>query len=231
MLGTIVNSIAIIVGGTIGTFLKVGIPERFKNIVMQGVALSVMIIGISSGLQFNNLMVVIVSLVIGGIIGEALNIEEYLNKFGDTLQKKLSKDNSSTISKGFVTASLVYCIGAMAIVGALKDGLSGDHSILFAKSVLDGISSIIFASTFGIGVVFSAVSVFIYQGSISLGASFLQGLLTKAVVDDMTAVGGVLIFAISLNMLEIKNIKVGNLLPTIFIPIFYQILLNIIKGF
>lgn len=119
----------------------------------------------------------------------------------------------------------------MAIVGALKDGLSGDHSILFAKSVLDGISSIIFASTFGIGVVFSAVSVFLYQGSISLGASFLQGLLTKAVVDDMTAVGGVLIFAISLNMLEIKNIKVGNLLPTIFIPIFYQILLNIIKGF
>jgi hypothetical protein len=231
MLGTVVNSIAIIVGGTIGTFLKVGIPERFKNIVMQGVALSVMIIGISSGLQFNNLMVVIVSLVIGGIIGEALNIEEYLNKFGDTLQKKLSKDNSSTISKGFVTASLVYCIGAMAIVGALKDGLSGDHSILFAKSVLDGISSIIFASTFGIGVVFSAVSVFIYQGSISLGASFLQGLLTKAVVDDMTAVGGVLIFAISLNMLEIKNIKVGNLLPAIFIPIFYQILLNIIKGF
>jgi hypothetical protein len=231
MLGTVVNSIAIIVGGTIGTFLKVGIPERFKNIVMQGVALSVMIIGISSGLQFNNLMVVIVSLVIGGIIGEALNIEEYLNKFGDTLQKKLSKDNSSTISKGFVTASLVYCIGAMAIVGALKDGLSGDHSILFAKSVLDGISSIIFASTFGIGVVFSAVSVFLYQGSISLGASFLQGLLTKAVVDDMTAVGGVLIFAISLNMLEIKNIKVGNLLPAIFIPIFYQILLNIIKGF
>ncbi|ABY95364.1 MULTISPECIES: DUF554 domain-containing protein [Thermoanaerobacter] len=231
MLGTIVNSIAIIVGGTIGTLLKVGIPERFKNIVMQGVALSVMIIGISSGLQFNNLMVVIVSLVIGGIIGEALNIEEYLNKLGDTFQKKLSKDNSSTISKGFVTASLVYCIGAMAIVGALKDGLSGDHSILFAKSVLDGISSIIFASTFGLGVVFSAISVFLYQGSISLGASFLQGLLTKPVIDDMTAVGGVLIFAISLNMLEIKNIKVGNLLPAIFIPIFYQILLNIIKGF
>ncbi|KHO61091.1 MULTISPECIES: DUF554 domain-containing protein [Thermoanaerobacter] len=229
MLGTVVNSIAIIVGGAIGTFLKVGIPERFKNIVMQGVALSVMIIGISSGLQFNNLMVVIVSLVIGGIIGEALNIEEYLNKFGNTLQKKLSKDNSSTISKGFVTASLVYCIGAMAIVGALKDGLSGDHSILFAKSVLDGISSIIFASTFGIGVVFSAISVFLYQGSISLGASFLQELLIKPVIDDMTAVGGILIFAISLNMLEIKNIKVGNLLPAIFIPIFYHILLNIIK--
>ncbi|HHW57407.1 MAG TPA: DUF554 domain-containing protein [Clostridia bacterium] len=231
MLGTVVNSIAIIVGGTIGTFLKVGIPERFKNIVMQGVALSVLIIGISSGLQFNNLMVVIISLVIGGVIGEALNIEGYLNKLGDTLQRKLSKDNSSTISKGFVTASLVYCIGAMAIVGALKDGLSEDHSILFAKSVLDGISSIIFASTFGIGVVFSAISVFLYQGSISLGASFLQGLLTKPVIDDMTAVGGVLIFAISLNMLEIKNIKVGNLLPAIFIPIFYQILLNMIKGF
>ncbi|MGH2332066.1 DUF554 domain-containing protein [Thermoanaerobacter mathranii] len=231
MVGTIVNSIAIIVGGTIGTLLKVGIPDRFKNIVMQGVALSVMIIGISNGLQFSNLMVVIISLVIGGIVGEALNIEEHLNKLGDVLQKKLSKDKSSTISKGFVTASLVYCIGAMAIIGALKDGLSGDHSILFAKSVLDGISSIIFASTFGIGVTFSAVSVFLYQGSISLGASFLQGLLTKTVINDMTAVGGILIFAISLNMLEIKNIKVGNLLPAIFIPIFYQFLLNIIKRF
>lgn len=230
MLGTIVNSIAIIIGGIIGTLVKVGISDRFKNIVMQGVALSVMIIGISNGLQFNNLMIVIVSLVIGGIIGEALNIEGYLNKLGDVLQKKLSKDNSSTISKGFVTASLVYCIGAMAIIGALKDGLSGDHSVLFAKSILDGISSIIFASTFGIGVAFSAISVFLYQGFISVGASFLQGLLTKAVVDDMTAVGGVLIFAIALNMLDIKNIKVGNLLPAIFIPIFYEILLNIIKG-
>ncbi|ERM92762.1 membrane protein [Caldanaerobacter subterraneus subsp. yonseiensis KB-1] len=229
MLGTIVNSIAIIVGGTIGTLLKVGIPDRFKNIVMQGVALSVAIIGISSGLQFNNLMLVIVSLVIGGVIGEALDIEGYLNRLGDTLQRKLSKDNGSTISKGFVTASLVYCVGAMAIVGSLKEGLSGDHSILFAKSVLDGISSIIFASTFGVGVIFSAISVFLYQGSITLGASFLQELLIKPVIDDMTAVGGILIFAISLNMLEIKSIKVGNLLPSIFIPIFYQLILNLIR--
>ncbi|KKC30334.1 DUF554 domain-containing protein [Caldanaerobacter subterraneus] len=229
MLGTIVNSIAIIVGGTIGTLLKVGIPDRFKNIVMQGVALSVAIIGISSGLQFNNLMLVIMSLVIGGVIGEALDIEGYLNRLGDTLQRKLSKDNGSTISKGFVTASLVYCVGAMAIVGSLKEGLSGDHSILFAKSVLDGISSIIFASTFGVGVIFSAISVFLYQGSITVGASFLQGLLIKPVIDDMTAVGGVLIFAISLNMLEIKSIKVANLLPSIFIPIFYQLILNIVK--
>lgn len=229
MLGTIVNSIAIIVGGTIGTLLKVGIPDRFKNIVMQGVALSVAIIGISSGLQFNNLMLVIMSLVIGGVIGEALDIEGYLNRLGDTLQRKLSKDNGSTISKGFVTASLVYCVGAMAIVGSLKEGLSGDHSILFAKSVLDGISSIIFASTFGVGVIFSAVSVFLYQGFITVGASFLQGLLVKPVIDDMTAVGGILIFAISLNMLEIKSIKVGNLLPSIFIPIFYQLILNLIR--
>ncbi|MEQ2130455.1 DUF554 domain-containing protein [Caldanaerobacter subterraneus KAk] len=229
MLGTIVNSIAIIVGGTIGTLLKVGIPDRFKNIVMQGVALSVAIIGISSGLQFNNLMLVIMSLVIGGVIGEALDIEGYLNRLGDTLQRKLSKDNGSTISKGFVTASLVYCVGAMAIVGSLKEGLSGDHNILFAKSVLDGISSIIFASTFGVGVIFSAISVFLYQGFITVGASFLQGLLIKPVIDDMTAVGGILIFAISLNMLEIKSIKVGNLLPSIFIPIFYQLILNLIR--
>jgi uncharacterized membrane protein YqgA involved in biofilm formation len=229
MLGTIVNSIAIIVGGTIGTLLKVGIPERFKNIVMQGVALSVAIIGISSGLQFNNLMVVIVSLVVGGVIGEAIDIDGYLDKLGKALEKRFSKNGASTISKGFVTASLIYCVGAMAIVGSLKEGLSGDHSILFAKSMLDGISSVIFASTFGVGVVFSAFSVFLYQGFITVGASFLQGVLVKSVIDDMTAIGGILIFAIALNMLEIKNIKVGNLLPSIFIPIFYQFILNFIK--
>lgn len=229
MLGTIVNSAAIIAGGTFGSMLKIGISDRFKTIVMQGVGLSVMIIGINSGLKFNNLMLVILSLVIGGIVGEVLNIEGFLDKVGKKLEYKFGNSNGSKISEGFVTASLVYCVGAMAILGALKDGLSGDHSILFAKSVLDGISSVIFASTFGFGVIFSSVSVLLYQGAITLGASFLQGLLTEPIIADMSSVGGILILGISLNMLEIKNIKVGNLLPAIFIPLFYQILLNVIK--
>jgi len=229
MLGTVINSAAIIVGGILGSLLKVGISERFKTIVMQGVGLSVMIIGISNGLKFSNLMIVIISIVVGGIIGEALNIEGFLKKLGNILQSKFSKKEGSTFSEGFVTASLVYCIGAMAIIGALKDGLTKDHSILFAKSVLDGISSIIFASTFGVGVIFSSISVFLYQGLISLGASFLQPVLISSVVDDMTSVGGILIFAISLNMLEIKNIKIGNFLPAIFIPFLYQLLIGIFK--
>ncbi|MGB9679073.1 MAG: DUF554 domain-containing protein [Thermoanaerobacteraceae bacterium] len=229
MLGTVINSAAIIVGGILGSLLKVGISERFKTIVMQGVGLSVMIIGISNGLKFSNLMIVIISIVVGGIIGEALNIEGFLNKLGNILQSKFSKKEGSTFSEGFVTASLVYCIGAMAIIGALKDGLTKDHSILFAKSVLDGISSVIFASTFGVGVIFSSISVFLYQGLISLGASFLQPVLISSVVDDMTSVGGILIFAISLNMLEIKNIKIGNFLPAIFIPFLYQLLIGIFK--
>lgn len=229
MLGTVVNSAAILAGGALGSMIKIGIPERFKAIVMQGVGLSVMIIGISSGLKFNNLMLVILSLVLGGIVGEILNIEGFLDRLGKKLENKFGGNSGSKISEGFVTASLVYCIGAMAILGALKDGLSGDHSILFAKSVLDGISSVIFASTFGFGVMFSSISVFVYQGAITLGASFLQGLLTGTTIADMSSVGGILILGISLNMLKIKSIKVGNLLPAIFIPLFYQILLNIIK--
>lgn len=223
MLGTLVNAAAIVVGSTIGTFLKMGIPERYKSIIMQGLSLSVMMIGLSNALKYNNLLLVIISLVIGGVIGEAIGIENLLNKLGDAVQNKVEKVGNSNISKGFVTASLIFCVGAMAIVGALKDGLVGDHSILYAKSMLDGIASIVFASTFGIGVLFSSVTVFIYQGIITLMASFLKDLLINPIIADMSAIGGVLIFGISLNMLEIKNIKVGNLLPAIFVPVVYQL--------
>ncbi|WKV09803.1 DUF554 domain-containing protein [Thermoanaerobacterium sp. CMT5567-10] len=226
MIGTFVNAASIVVGSFVGTLFKIGIPDRIKSTVMQAISLSVLIIGFDSALKYKNLLLVIISLAIGGIMGELLDIEKKLNQFGNFLEKKLSGNGENKISEGFVTASLIYCVGAMAIVGALKDGLQGDHSILFAKSMLDGISSIIFASTLGIGIMISSISVLLYQGSITLCASLLKDLLTANVIADMSAIGGVLIIGISLNMLNLTKIKIGNLLPSIFVPIVYEIILK-----
>ncbi|MBP2071841.1 DUF554 domain-containing protein [Thermoanaerobacterium butyriciformans] len=227
MIGTLVNAASIVAGSIAGTLFKIGIPDRVKTTVMHAISLSVLIIGFDSALKYKNLLLVIISLAIGGIVGELLDIEKKLNQFGDFLEKKLSRNGENKISEGFVTASLIYCIGAMAIVGALKDGLQGDHSILFAKSMLDGISSIIFASTLGIGVMISSISVLVYQGSITLCASLLKNLLTTNVIADMSAIGGILIIGISLNMLNLTKIKIGNLLPSIFVPIVYEIIVKI----
>jgi len=223
MLGTIVNFIAIIFGGLLGLFFGKNFPDRLKNTTIQGIALAVMVIGLQMALQTNNVLIVILSLVLGGIIGEWINIELQLNKLGKLLETKLSKNGEGNFAKAFVTASLVYCVGAMAIVGALEDGLNGNPSILFAKSALDGVSAIVFASSMGVGVVFSALPVLFYQGLISLFAGLLQGLLSDPVIVEMSAVGGLLIFGIAINMLGIKDIKVGNLLPGIFvaIPLFF----------
>lgn len=219
LLGTIVNLIAIILGGLAGVFFGKAFPDRLKSTVIQGIGLTVMIIGLQMALKTSNVLIVIASLVIGGIIGESINIEARLNDFGCYLEKKLSGKGEGQFTKAFVTTSLIYCVGAMAIVGSLEDGLNGNHSILFAKSALDGITAIIFSSSMGIGVIFSAVPVFLYQGSISLFAGLLQGVLSDAVVVEMSAVGGLLIVGIGINMLGIKEIKVGNLLPGIFVTV------------
>lgn len=219
MLGTIVNFIAIVFGGMVGFFFGKAFPEKLKNTVLQGVGLTVMLIGLQMALRTSNVLTLIASLVIGGIIGESIDIEHQLNNIGDFLEKKLSKKGNGQFTKAFVTASLIYCVGAMAIVGALEDGLNGNHSILFAKATLDGITAIVFSSSMGIGVVFSAIPVFLYQGSIALFAGLLQGVLSETVVVEMSAVGGLLILGIGINMLGIKEIKVGNLLPGIFIAV------------
>ena len=223
MLGTVVNAIAIIIGGLIGTFIRNGLKENYKKTLMNGVGLTVIIIGIMGAIKSENMILIIISIVLGSIIGEAIGIERKLDSMGNSLEEKLGQGNSN-LSKGFVTASLVYCVGAMAIVGSLESGLLGNHDTLFAKSVLDGISSIIFASTLGIGVVFSAIPVFIYQGIIILLASSLRNLLTPDVILEMSAVGGILIMGIGINILEIKKIEVGNMSPSIFIPLIYSIL-------
>lgn len=219
MLGTIVNFIAIIIGGLTGVFFGKAFSDKLKTTVIQGIALAVLIIGLQMALKTGNVLIVILSLVLGGIIGEGIDIEAGLNKLGGILEEKLSTKGEGKFTKAFVTTSLIYCVGAMAIVGALEDGLNANHSILFAKSALDGISAIIFSSSMGVGVIFSALPVLVYQGSISLFAGLLQGIISDAVVNEMSAVGGLLIFGIGINMLGIKEIKVGNLLPGIFVTV------------
>lgn len=227
MLGTIVNVVAIVVGALLGIAIKKGIKDDYKSTIMDGIGLAVLIIGIMGGIKSQNIILVIGSIVVGSILGEITGIENKLDNLGNSLQKRFGGKDSN-FSKGFVTASLVYCVGAMAIVGSLESGILGNHETLFAKSILDGISAIIFASTLGIGVAFSAIPVFIYQGSITLLANSVKSLLTPEVINEMSAVGGILIMAIGINILGIKKIKVGNMLPAVFIPIIYYILANLI---
>ncbi len=238
-LGTIVNAAAIIAGGLSGALLRSGLPERFRDTVMQALGLSILMIGFSGALQGiyvvteggklsrEYIMLMIFSLVGGAIIGELMNIEDKLQKFGLWIEKKYLK-NSGNFAEGFVTASLVFCVGAMAIVGSLEDGLNGDTGTLFAKAVLDGVISVIFAATLGIGVAFSAIPVFLYQGLITLMAGFIKPWLTESVISQTSLVGSILIIAIGINVLELKRIKVGNMLPAIFIPFLYYLITKIV---
>lgn len=230
MLGTVVNALAIIVGSIVGLFFKKGIPKKYNDTVINSLSLAVILIGLLNALKAENILLLIFSLALGSILGEFLRIEDRLEKLGGYIEDKLKgafPNGNNNISKGFVNASLIYCIGAMAIMGALESGLSNNHQTLFAKSIIDGISSIAFTSSLGIGVLFSSVSVFLYQGFITITASFMKQFLITSVITDMSAIGGLLIVAIGLNILEIKKIKVGNMLPAIFIPLVFHILKSI----
>ena len=230
MLGTIVNAVAIIAGSLLGLLFRGGIPKKFTVTMMQAISLAVLLIGFKMALKTDAILLVIFSLVIGSLMGEFINIESRLERLGKRLETRFSKPGSG-IAKGFVMASLVFCVGSMAIVGALESGLSGNHQTLFAKSALDGLFSIIFASSFGIGVLFSSVSVFIYQGMITLTSSLMKPFLIPAVINQMSGVGGILIMAIGINLLEIQKIKVGNMLPAIFIPLVYYMMKQLVNFF
>lgn len=221
MIATFVNCGVIIVGCIVGLFIKGGIPERFNKIIMNGLALCAMFIGFSGALEGNNTIITIVSMAVGALIGEFIDIDKWLNKLGETIQKKLDKGDGkeSRIAEGFVNASLLYCVGAMSIVGALQAGLSGNYDTIYAKTVLDGVSSVIFSASMGIGVIFSSVTVLLYQGGITLCASFLSGILSQAVIAEMTAVGSLMIVGLGLNLLEVTDIKIANLLPGILVPV------------
>jgi len=220
LFGTFVNTLAIIAGSLAGLVVKGGIPKAYMDTVMQAIGLAVILIGLKGALGAEDLLLVIFSLAIGGVAGEFLRIEERLEQLGLWLERKLSRVGGD-IAKGFVTASLLFCVGSMAIVGSLESGLTGNHQTLFAKSVLDGVSSIVFASTFGFGVMLSAGAVFLYQGLITVTASLIKPFLIPPVIAQMSAVGGLLIMAIGFNILEFKRIKVGNMLPAILIPLIY----------
>lgn len=228
MLGTLVNFAAIIAGGFVGILIKGGLPSRISHTIMQGVGLAIVLIGLSSAMEGTSyIMEIIFFIVIGSLIGEGIDIEKRLEKLGNSLEKKLTREDSN-FSKGFVTASLLYCVGAMAIMGALESGLNGNHEILFAKSILDGIISIVLASTLGVGVIFSAFSVLIYQGSITLLAGALSSVLTETVVTQMSATGGLLILGLGLSMVTSTKIKVGNMLPAVLLPIAYHLIRTLI---
>lgn len=227
MIGTLVNAAAIMAGGVAGLLLKKGIQDRYKTTIMQAISLSVILIGIRSALKATDLLGVIVCMALGSLLGEAMKIEDRIEALGAYAEKHLSWSTEGNFSKGFVTASLIFCVGSMAIVGALESGLAGNHDTLFAKSLLDGITSVVFASTFGSGVVFSAAPVFVYQGAITLGASSLRPFLTPDVIAQMSGVGGLLIAAIGINMLHVAHIKIGNMLPAIFLPLIYYMVVQI----
>lgn len=228
--GTIVNSAAIIIGCLIGLFFKKLISEKMNTALTHALGLCTISLGIVGVIQggikiadgamaSRNTMVMIVSMVIGTIIGELIDIDLRLDRLGRAVERRFSAESGGRFSRGFVTATLTVCVGAMAIVGALNDGLRHDPSVLFAKSVLDFAVCIIFASTLGIGVIFSAVSVAVYQGLITVFASLLEPLLTDTVVTQMSFIGNVLIMGIGLNFLYKPKIKLANMLPSIFVPV------------
>jgi hypothetical protein len=221
--GTLVNTLAIVAGSLVGLMFRKGIPRRYNLSVIHAIALAVVLIGLKTAFNSADILLIIFSLAIGSILGEWMQIELHLENLGQWLEARFSGAGDG-VSKGFITASLVYCVGSMAIVGAMESGLTGNHQTLFAKSVLDGITSIIFASTFGIGVLFSAASVFVYQGLITIGATALKPLLTATVISQMSAVGGLLIMAIGVNLLDLTKLKVGNMLPAVFVPLLYYVI-------
>lgn len=226
MLGVIVNTITVLVGGAIGLLLKKGIPERVSRAVMTAIGLCSVYIGIDGALEGSNTIVLIVSMVLGTIAGTLLDIDGAINKLGKFVERKMQReDGETTIAEGFMTASLLFCVGAMTIVGSLNAGISGDNRLLLTKSMLDLVSACMLASTLGVGVLFSALFVFGYQGALVLLAGLLQNVLTDvALVAEITCAGSLMIVGIGLNLIGITKIKVADQLPAIlFVPLVYAL--------
>ncbi|WP_270771230.1 DUF554 domain-containing protein [Intestinibacter bartlettii] len=237
-LGVIVNGLVIVGASFVALILKKFIMkfdknnkvEKISDTIMSGLALCIIYMGISGALECQHVLICIISMVVGGLIGELIDIDKGLNSLGDKIEEKLNKGKTDvskekvSISQGFVSASLLFCVGAMAVVGALNSGLFGNNDTLFAKSALDGVSSFLFSLTMGIGVLLSAVAVFLYEGIIACGAFLLKGVLSTAVITEMNAVGSLLILALGINMILKANIKVANLLPAMFVPIIFGII-------
>ena len=222
LLGSLVNSAAIILGGSIGLALKKGLSDRIASAVMNALALCVLYIGVSGMLKGENILITILSMVFGTLVGEWIDLDKKINQLGDEIESRVSSENKEhSVSNGFVTASLLFCVGAMAIVGALQSGLTGNHDTLFAKSLIDGIAAIVMASSLGIGVLLSGGLILVYEGGITLFANVLAPLLTDSVINEMTCVGSLLIVGLALNMLKLTDLKIMNYAPAVFFPILF----------
>lgn len=235
-LGTLINVLAVLAGGGIGLFLKGGMKQRYQDTMMQALGLATIFVGIVGALQgmltvtdgalgSQGTLLMVLSLTLGGIAGEFLNIELGLERFGEWLKKKAHAENNARFVEAFVTTSLVICVGAMAVVGSLEDGLNGNPSTLIIKSALDFAIVIVFASTLGIGSLFSAIPIAIWEGGITAAALFVAPYMSDALITDLSAVGSVLIFGVGVNLLFDRGIKVANLLPALLGPVLYHIFL------
>jgi uncharacterized protein len=220
--GTIVNALAVVLGSLAGLVLP-RMPDRMREAVMQGLGLAILFLGVSMGLKTHNFILVIISLALGGVLGSLLRLDDLLDGAGRRLEAAVKKGGGGggSVAEGFVSATLLFCVGAMAVIGAIEGALRGDHTILYTKSLLDGISAMLLTATLGIGVVFSAAALLLYQGAIALSAKYITSFLSAAeldqVVTEVSAVGGILVAAIGLGVLNVKKINVVNLLPSIVV--------------
>ena len=218
LLGTIVNAVSVVAGALIGLLLGKAIPQRLGDSVMKGLALCTLLIAIGGLDDGENPLITIFSMVLGVLIGEGLDLASRMDRLGEKLQATFGKGGSTNLTEGFITSSLLFCVGAMTIMGSLQSGLSCDHSTLYTKSIMDFCSSVIFASSLGIGVALAGVSVFVVQGSITVLASFVAPYLQTA-IGEMNCVGSLLLLALGMNLLGVTKIRVMNYVPAIFLPI------------
>lgn len=222
-IGSIVNAITVITGSLIGLLLRKRFPENIKAIIFESVGLGTLVLGMDMALKVGNFLVFIFSLIFGGILGELLHLEKRMNGMGDALKKRL-KTKDERFTEGFVTAFLIFCIGSMTFVGAINEGLNGDRTLILTKAILDGFTSIALASVYGVGVIFSAIPLFIVQAGLTLLAGQFQSVFSELMIAQLTAVGGALILGIGLSLLNIKKIKTINLLPGLIVVIVLTII-------
>lgn len=216
MIGTLVNFGAVIIGSTIGLIIHRNLPKRYVRLVFQIMGLFTLVLGFKMALAGQQLLIMIFSLILGGLLGEVLKIEDWINSLGDRV-KRLTKSKSDSFSEGLITAFLLFCVGSMTILGAIEEGMGGNPELLLIKSLMDGISSIALTVAFGIGVLFSAIPLLIFQGGLTLLAAQAGEFIDPVVITEVTAVGGVILIGLGINLLEIKKIKVVNLLPAMLI--------------
>ena len=219
MLSAIVNAAAVVCGGLIGLLAKKSVPERISDGVMKAIGLMVVCLGVKGYFDGENAIIAILSLAIGTAVGELLRLEDRLNRLGDRISEKMSGKGGGKVGEGFVAATLLFCVGAMAVLGSLQSGITGDHTTIFTKSLMDFIAAILLASTLGIGVAFSAAAVLLYQGSIVLLAGLLMPIMTDAAIAEMSSVGSIVLLGLGLNILGITKLKVMNMVPAIFVAI------------